>query len=255
MAPVNAILRAPAAKPKPQNPMKTPLHVSHPRRAGVTLVEVIVIALISLVIMAFVLPMFRQKSSHSPTMDSLFDAKRINLALRMYADDHDGKFPFALADGSKLAAGIASNRALEQVFPKYTTSKKPFMNKCSAWCANPAADASSDDAFVLKRGQNDWLYVTGLKDDSDAAWPLIATATASANNLTYTNLETAKGGVWHGEDVIVGYADGSARLINGTEMDTTDKTRTFPKRKDTGGNLFIATPGWLNPGSVVLVPE
>ena len=107
----------------------------------------------------------------------------------------------------------------------------------------------------MKRGQNDWLYVSGLKGDSDTEWPLIATATASATNLTYTNTTTAKGGVWGGTDAIVGFVDGSVRQISDSKMDTTDKTRTFPKREDTGGNIFIATPGWLGTGAVILAPE
>lgn len=235
--------------------MKTPLHVCHPRIAGLTLVEVIVIALVAFVLTGFLLPLFTHHSVKGPITDSLSNCKQVTLALGMYASDHDGKYPSALADGRKLAVGDPSNRVLEQVMPKYATSKKIFINKKSAWCANPVADAGTADANVLKRGQNDWNYVTGLKDDSNPEWPLIATATASATNLTYTNSKTAKGGLWGGTDVVVGYADGSARPLSGNQMDMTDKTRTFPKRKDTGTSIFIATPDWLSAGSTVLAPE
>lgn len=235
--------------------MKTLLYVSHSRIAGLTLVEVIVIVSIVSVLIGLTIPCTHGVNKKGLISDSMGNAKQIAVALRIYAEDNDGKFPIALADGKKLTVGDPSNRVFEQLMPKYTTSGKIFMNKRSAWCANPATDTVADDACILKRGQNDWNYVTGLKDDADPAWPLIANATASATNLTYTNTKTAKGGVWGGTDAVVGFVDGSVRLISGTEMNSTDKTRTFPKRKDTGGNLFIATPGWLSPGCVVLVPE
>ncbi len=237
--------------------MKTPLHISHPRRAGLTLIELFVILLCVVLLIALLQPNICLNSTmrRGRLTDSLSNAKQIALALRMYAGDHDGKFPFALSDGTKLAASDSSNRALEQVMPKYYISKKIFINKRSAWCANPAADTGPGDVNTLKRGQSDWLYVAGLKADANPAWPLIATATASATNLTYTNSYTAKGGLWGGTDAIVGFADGSARPFSGKEMDTTDKNRTFPKRPSNGASIFVPAPDWLSPDSVVLAPE
>lgn len=234
--------------------MKTHLPNHHSRRAGLTLIELLVIVAVVVVLVGFLLPVFTHPCEKGPITDSLSNAKQINLALRMYAGDHNGKFPVR-ADGKPFATGDFSNQAFEQVMPKYCTSKKIFMNKASAWCKDPAVDSGQADAFLLKRGQNDWNYVTGLADDSDKDWPLIATATKSATDLTYTDSKKAKGGLWEGKDVLIGYADGSVRPLSGKEMDRTDKTKTFPKRPDTGANIFIGTPDWLGAGRLILAPE
>ena len=197
-------------------------------------------------------------------VESLSNAKAFTLAFRMYAEDNGGKFPSTQTDGKPLRPGDASNRAFEHLIPKYSSSKAIFINKASAWCRPPATDTGAADANKLKKGQNDWNYFVGLSssrlpDDrlgpSEPPWPLIATATASATDLTYTKDVNARGGVWGGTDAIVGYTDGSARQIYGADMNLTDPTRTFPKRPDTGASIFIATPEWLGPRCFILAPE
>ena len=235
--------------------MKTSVAIRHFRSAGLTLVELLVVIAIIAVLVGFILPCMDRPAVRGRLTDSLSNCKQINLALRLYAGDHDGKFPSLGADGKPFTSGDFSNRAFEQLMPTYSSTNKIFVNKASAWCKDAATDAGQADAFALKRGQNDWNYVTGLTDEADPEWPLIATATQSATNLTYTNDKTAKGGVWGGTDAIIAFADGSARPLSGTEMDLKDKTKTFPKRKDNGASMFIATPDWLGAGRVILAPE
>ena len=236
--------------------MKTSVPLRSSRSAGLTLVELLVVIAIIVVLVGLTGPWCTISAQKKGRLtDSLSNCKQINLALRMYAGDHDGKFPVLRADGQPFASGDFSNRALVQLMPKYSTSKKIFINKASAWCKDAAADSGQADAFLLKRGQNDWNYITGLNEKSDVRWPLIVTATASASNLTYTNSLTAKGGVWGGTDVIIGFVDGSARPLSGKEMDLTDKTKTFPKRTDNGTSMFIGTPDWLGTGRLILAPE
>src|SRR5205823_5662485 len=120
-------------------------------------------------------------------------------------------------------------KAFENLMPKYTTSKKIYANKASKYCKTPTADTGATDANLIKKGQNDWLYLAGLSDTSDARWPLIATAPKSSTDLTYTSTTTDLGGVWGGTDALVGFCDGSARPVSGKEMDLTDAKATFIK--------------------------
>ena len=235
--------------------MKTPNPI-HPTRNGSTLMEVLFVGFVAVILMLLfnALPIFSRTAPKGRMTDSVSNAKQIMTALKMYAGDNDGKYPFTRVDGTPLGPGDFSNRAFEHLMPKYSSTKKLFFNKTSAWCRNPAGDRSGD-SYLLKRGQNDWNYVVGLAEDSDGRWPVIATATASATSLTYSNVKTAKGGVWEGNDAVVGYVDGSVRVEGGPGMDSTDKTKTFPKRPDNGANMFIATPEWLGPGSFILAPE
>ena len=234
--------------------MKTPNPILCARNAGFTRKELFFAIFVVVVFVGlgpFVLSSAKKKGRMT---DSLNIAKSIETALKMYAGNADGRFPFARLDGTPLGPNDSSNRALENLMPKYDTFKNLFFNKASAWCRSPAVDTSAD-LYILKRGQNDWNYVAGLTETSDARWPLIATATISAKDPTYTNDVDAKGGVWGGTDVIIGYVDGSAKLLSGNEMNLSNKTKTFVKRADSGANMLIVTPEWLGPGSFVLAPE
>ena len=237
--------------------MKTPIPIRHSNQAGLTLVELLVIIAIVVVIGGFaVCPCTRRVSVKGRLTNSLNNAKQITMALRMYAEDHGGNFPANRTDGTPFASGDFSNQALEQLMPKYVSYKAVFQNKASAWCRNPAADTVPADASILKRGQNDWNYVAGLSSNSDHRWPLIATATSSATDFTYTNVKTARGGVWGGTDAIIGYPDGSAKQLFGSDkMNIKNKTKTYPMREDSRTSIFTRTPEWLGTGRVILAPE
>lgn len=235
--------------------MKTPHRIHHTRRAGMTLLEVIVVIIVVAVLLGFIFPVFAKPAKKGRLTDSLSNAKQIGTALKMYAGDHEGRFPFARLDGKPLGPSDTSNRALENLMGKYSSSKKIFPNKGSAWCRNPAEDSAAD-AYLLKRGQNDWNYVVGLEEGFDARWPLAATATISATDLTYSDDKTAKGGVFFGMDAIIVTVDGSARTARcDGSVKVAGKTQTFVKRPETEANILTVTPEWLGPGAFVLAPE
>ena len=249
---------------KPQDkitPMKTPQLRKGARSQGFTLIELLVVISIIAILAGFALPVFTSAQKKGRVTDSLSNVKQVNLALRMYAGDNDGNFPNTTAPtggtpGIALAAGDFSNKAFENLMPKYTTSKKIFANKASAYCKTPAADTGVADANLIKKGQNDLLYISGLSDISDARWPLIATATKTAADLTYTHVTTEKGGVWGGTDAVLGFCDGSARPVSGKEMDTTTPTATFVKSpEDNKSNIFTGSATWLGTSVLVLIPE
>ena len=248
---------------KPQD-KNTPMKIRNPRTGahtqGFTLIELLVVISIIAILAGFALPVFTSAQKKGRITDSLSNCKQVNLALRMYSGDNDGIFPnTAVAAGGTagvpLATGDFSNKAFENLMPKYSTSKKIFGNKGSAYCKTSVPDTLTDSNNI-KKGQNDWMYILGLSDTSDARWPLIATATKSASDLTYTNISTEKGGVWAGTDALIGFCDGSARPVSGKEMDTATATATFVKCPiDPSANMFKGTDEWLGKSSVVLIPE
>ena len=250
---------------KPQDkitPMKIPNLPKGARTQGFTLIELLVVISIIAILAGFALPVFTSAQKKGRITDSLSNCKQVNLALRMYSGDNDGNFPNTTAPnggtaGTALAAGDFSNKAFENLMPKYTTSKKIFGNKASHYCKSPTKDQGVADANKILKGQNDWLYISGLSDTSDARWPLIATATNSATDLTYRTLSTDLGGVWSGTDAVIGFCDGSARPVSGKEMDTsTDPKKPFVKSPlDEKANMFTGTTDWLGTTVLTLVPE
>ena len=244
---------------KIQNPRKGA------RTQGFTLIELLVVISIIAILAGFALPVFTSAQKKGRITDSLSNCKQVNLALRMYSGDNDGNFPATPVSKGNQAAGSTesafktgdhSNRAFENLMPKYTTSKKIFANKGSAYCKSAKVDSEVSEANLIQKGQNDWLYVSGLSDTSDARWPLVATATFSSNDLTYRKLSTELGGVWGGTDAVVGYCDGSARPVSGKEMDTSDPNKTYIRSPlDGKSNILTGTADWLGTSIAILCPE
>ena len=229
------------------------------RTQGFTLIELLVVISIIAILAGFALPVFASAQKKGRITDSLSNCKQINLALRLYSTDNDGIFPnttvaAGATPGTALAPGDKSNKAFENLMPKYTTSKKIFSNKASAYCKGAPTSTAVADANRILAKENDWLYMLGLSDTSDARWPLIATATKSADELTYGKLATEKGGVWGGTDAVIGFCDGSARPVSGKEMDTTDEKKTFVKSPIDQANIFTGTADWLGVDTKPLLP-
>jgi prepilin-type N-terminal cleavage/methylation domain-containing protein len=230
------------------------------RTQGFTLIELLVVISIIAILAGFALPVFTSAQKKGRITDSLSNCKQVGLALRMYSGDNDGNYPNTTAPvggavGTTLE-GSTSNKAFENLMPKYTTSKKIFANKASYYCKNPEADTGVADAILIKKGQNDWLYMLGFNDTSDARWPLIATATKSADELTYTSVTTDPGGVWGGTDAVVGFCDGSARPVSGKEMETKELKATFIKSPIVATeNMLKGTDDWMGTTVKVLIPQ
>jgi prepilin-type N-terminal cleavage/methylation domain-containing protein len=254
---VNAIPRAPAPNLKTKIPMKTPRPTL---RSGFTLIELLVVISIIAILAGLAMPVFTSAMKKGRITESVSNCKQIVMALRMYSGANEGNYPSTSAptagssEGTALAAGDFSNKAFENILT-YAGNKKVFSNKGSAYCKTPQADTVAADSKVLKQGQNDWLYIVGFSDTTDPRWPLIATATKSASELTYTSNTSAKGGVWGGTDAVIGYCDGSARPIGGKEMDTTSPTGTFVKGPINGANILIGTEEWLGSSPIILAPQ
>jgi len=240
--------------------MKIPSSIRSPQQRGFTLIELLVVISIIAILAGFAMPVFTSAQKKGRITDSLNNCKQVALALRMYAGDNDGQYPATTVPvgstpGTPLAQGSYSNDAFNNLMPKYTTSKKIFINKNSAYCKTATADTAGD-LNTIKVGQNDWLYMLGLSDTSDARYPLIATATKSASDLTYTNVTSAKGGVWAGTDAVVAFCDGSAKPMSTKDMNLTTPTATFINSPDpAGGNIFTGTETWMGTTVYPLAPE
>jgi prepilin-type N-terminal cleavage/methylation domain-containing protein len=250
---VNALPRAPSSNPKPKITMKIPRLPSDARNRGFTLIELLVVISIIAILAGFALPVFTSAQKKGRITDTLNNAKQTSTALKMYANDHDGSYPYYSNPDDPSTLVSTSNGALELLMPKYSSSKAIFVNKASAWCkqvASGAADSSSQ--YKLLQGQCDWAYVAGLSETADARWPLLATAFAPASH-SYVKQASQKGGVWQGTDAVVVLVDHSAKQIS----DLKDNgATTFIKRPDLPtANMFDQDQDWLAGDTIkILLP-
>jgi prepilin-type N-terminal cleavage/methylation domain-containing protein len=223
---------------------RLPRNVRGARTEGFTLIELLVVISIIAILAGFAMPVFSNAQKNGRITDTLNNAKQTSTALKMYAGDHDGTYPY-LKDPDDAAAVLASsNEAFEVLMPRYSSSKTIFANRNSAWCkgaAPVAADATNQ--YKVLAGQCDWAYVTGLSETSDSRWPLMATAFAPGTK-TYMKATSAKGGVWGATDAVVVLVDHSAKKIG--ELYKSGEDGAYIKRPDKPtSNMFEPADDWL----------
>ena len=229
---------------------------------GFTLIELLVVISIIAILAGLGLKAFPAAIKKARLSESLSNAKQIVTTLKLYATDNDGAYPSTTVSpdggttpGTALAAGDFSNKAFDNIISKYQIGKTFFMNKNSKYCKGAKVDTNAADSKTLSKGQNDWLYVSGMSDTTNGNWPLIATATKSASEFTYTSDKSALGGVWEGTDAIIGYCDASAKPAGDKDMNKSTSTATFVKSPIDGANIFTGTADWLGTSVVILAPE
>ena len=230
-----------------------------------TLIELLVVIAIIAILASIALPVFSSVQERG---------KQIALGLKQFAVDHNGVFPTKKPDVvstdydagvTPLGTGDFSNDAFWWLFPTYLTSEDIFSVGGSAWSPNPPnniLDAPTDTARVntLGLGECGYEYITSLQDTANPQFPLIMDAGTAAGeaDVTYTNVQTAKGGLWRGKKAIVIFVDGSGQVS--TVNDQTSAVASFVKRPGHAYNISsnasgTATDPWLALANLRLPPQ
>lgn len=217
-----------------------------------TLIELLVVISIIAILAGIALPVFSQVQERGAQTKALSNGKQIGLACKLFASDHDGRFPTYKLDASgnpDLSSGIVedSNTAFAQLFPDYINTESIFAIAKSAFTPvtpdekmDAAGNYSATD--TLKAGENHFAYVVNLTDTSNASFPLIADGFKTAGREpVYSADETEPGGVWKGKKAIVIRVDTSGTIEN-----VDRQTLTVLRKGATGKqNLFGSGEGWL----------
>ena len=251
--------------------MKTPTHVkqpglparSHPARSAFTLIELLVVITIIAILASIAVPVYTTMLMNAHQTKALQNATQISLALRLYANDHNGSYPsYTLQNGQPTTTTVAnSNEAFAQLFPNYVNEEAIFWVPKSAFCSPNPPNEQKDNppvdppVLTLASGQNEWAYVLGLSDSSEPAVPMIADGFASAQSHTYAKDTSQKGGVWKGQKSIIVHADGSAVMA---PVDPTSMMVLGPNGSNANGDIFTTANGdngWLGTGNAVVNPD
>jgi hypothetical protein len=149
--------------------------------------------------------------------------------------------------------GQDANRVLQTLIPDYLPDKGVFRVDKSAYCKRRASSGSDLAQTRLDPGDNEWAYVTGLSDTSNARFPLLADGFAPGST-NYVADEQQPGGVWKGKKAVVirvdisgtvesTYRQGQAgsNTARYTVKRSEDNPRQNAFQKDPGAN-----PPWLS---------
>jgi prepilin-type N-terminal cleavage/methylation domain-containing protein len=239
-----------------------------------TLIELLVVIAIIAILASIALPVFSSVQERGKQTKDMSNGKQIALGLKQFAVDHNGTFPNKVPDvvstdydsgATPLAGGNKSNDAFWWLFPNYLTSEDIFSVGGSAWSPNPPdniLDGATDASRTKTLGSAEcgYEYITALNDTSNPQFPLImdaGTATGEGE-VTYTNVQSNKGGIWKGKKAIVIFVDGSGQVA--TVNDQADPTASFVKRPGHSYNISNnaqtdANDPWLSSANLRLPPD
>jgi prepilin-type N-terminal cleavage/methylation domain-containing protein len=236
--------------------------MKHQSSQAFTLIELLVVISIIAILAGIALPVFSGVQERGQQTKALSNAKQIALACKLYAQDHDGRFPTKALDQNLDPTGADvtdSNTAFAQLVPDYVQTESIFALGKSKWSDvtpdervdNPPQQNATE---TLKKGENHWAYVLNLTDTSNPAFPLIADGFVEGStpgDPTYTDKEDQKGGVWRGKKAVVIRADTSGTLENVDRATFTVQRRTS-SGKD---NLFKSSDDWLGASQTAVNPK
>lgn len=221
-----------------------------------TLIELLVVISIIAILAGIALPVFGEVQTRGAQTKALSNAKQVGLACKLFAQDYNGNFPLYTDPIRKTGEPADANAALQTLIPDYLPDKTVFQIPKSAYCRNVGKSATQPTE--LGSGENEWAYVLGLTDTSNARWPLLADGFASGSDY-YVADEAQPGGVWKGKKAVVIRVDISGAVETNYRSGTGASARYTVKRSDEDPtkNAFSKDPGaeppWLNSDEIKIL--
>jgi prepilin-type N-terminal cleavage/methylation domain-containing protein len=241
---------------KPNKPMNKKL-------SAFTLIELLVVITIIAILASIALPVFSSVTERANQTKDLSNAKQIGLACKLFAGDHDGKFPFQNgqvdppADIAPPGGGSNSNQIFASLVPAYVPTEKIFYLAKSFWSPTAPDEKTTVAADRVEEATNSFAYMFGLSDTDNPNYPLIFDSPTAALT-TYPTNPALKGGVWKGKKAVVIHTDQSGTVENTTTVTAT----TYNIMGKTGGAVpaDILVPAvannWMDPAvNSVIYPD
>ena len=142
------------------------------KRNAFTLIELLVVISIIAILAGIALPVFGEVQIRGAQTKALSNAKQVGLACKLFAADYSGNFPLYTNVDTKTEGSGDSNSILQTLIPDYIPEKSVFAIPKSAYCKGVGRGTSQPDQ--ARGGQNEWAFVKGLSDTSNARFPLLA---------------------------------------------------------------------------------
>jgi prepilin-type N-terminal cleavage/methylation domain-containing protein len=225
-----------------------------------TLIELLVVIAIIAILASIALPVFSTVQERGKQTKDMSNAKQIALACKVYAGDHDGRFPYQNGKVDPpvdlvLGAGNFSNQAFASLIPDYIGQEKIFYLAGSAWSPTIPDEDTSVAANRIEASTNNYGYMFGLTDTDNPSYPLVFDAPEAAVT-TYNVNPGQKGGVWKGKKAVVIHTDVSASL---EKVDTASLTILGNTGLAAPADILVPAAGpppWMDPGAnEILYPD
>jgi len=226
-------------------------HAVASREGGFTLIELLVVIAIIAILASIALPVFSSVQERGKQTKDMSNAKQIATACKVFAGDHDGKFPYQ--DGRvdppvDLVAADTSNQAFASLIPDYVSQEKIFYLGGSAWSPTVPDENTAAAGDRVEAGTNNFAYMRGLSDTDNPSYPLVFDAPEAAAT-TYALTPGTPGGVWKGKKAVVIHTDVSASL---EKVDPATRKILGPTGGAAPADILVPDAGppvWMDPAS------
>lgn len=200
------------------------------RRAGFTLVEMLVVIGIIAVLAAMLFPVFARAREKGRSTRCVANLRQIGMAWQMYADDHDGMPPWAIDCADQYLPQIWSHfpgfQALIPSMPRHEEVLRPYMHSRQIWqCPSDTGYDVLEDSGLPLDGRptaydafgNSYMYQTIIT--------FMQRPIEQLREPTKANVYFDGYGSWHGGRGFgdkrwnVYYADGHVKTAGRTQYD------------------------------------
>lgn len=163
------------------------------------------------------------------------NCRQIIAALKLYASDHQDRYPDADASAPKT-----SNQVFRILIREgYLEDERCFGARGSKFNPDNIIGDAPKLPEALEAGENHWAMTKGLSDSSAALTPLVFENPTSATWPPTWNVDAAgrkeRGRAWRGGKIIIGLNDSSVMPIR---LAASKGTNVGPKYEADGKNAF-----------------
>ncbi len=150
------------------------------KQRGFTLIELLVVIAIIAILAAILFPVFAKAREKARQTTCVSNLKQLGLAVRMYVQDYDERFPSSLVGGavpgSYSATNIAIMVAAERQNLGYPNLLQPYIKNAQLfWCPDdsngPSTDPNATVSYWWRHCVDYSAVVVGAGKDADFAFP------------------------------------------------------------------------------------
>lgn len=205
------------------------------RKRGWTWLQIVVAVFAVAIVISALVPTYNSVSAKSIHAVTVGNCKQLIVALRIYAEENNGKYVDAHASEPST-----SNAAFHGLFTaRILDDERIFGAKASPFVPDNIIGDAPDFPKALEPGENHWAMTKGVKDSSNPLTPLVFENPASPGWPPSWNAEAAgkqvKGRAWRGGKIVVGFSDSNVRAI---QLEPAKGASALPAREADGKNVF-----------------
>jgi prepilin-type processing-associated H-X9-DG protein len=193
------------------------LRVSNQKTAALTPIEVVVVFVVIAVLALIILPAFYGGPHHPPRINCTNNLKQIGLAYRIWADDHEGKYPLTI---SVANGGTTEPVVVFQIMSNILSTPKILV------CPSDADRVTAKD-FQAGFSAKNISYFVGLDADTNHPQALlsgddnfeISSVPVKSGLLQFsTDTPIAWTTARHNRAGNIGLADGSVQMLSNSGL-------------------------------------